>query len=414
MQPKKDKAEFREYLLDYSNAAIDSDVFKALFFYLSFILFDFYSSPENYPILWSIRIIVVSICLFLAFFNKHPIIKGNRRFFYLFCISLVMNSTVLMWSIRYPEALPANTGLPSAILVCCMVIFRLFSTDALLIGAIYLLSFCILLFSRDANAQTWKNYALDLGVAYGLGVIGTIVSTQSLYRSYIAEKLLLKETERADYLLVKTFPLDIAKELKDGHKSQARRLDNVSVMFCDIVNFTEASAKMPPENLVEFLNEVFSVFDHLADQHGCEKIKTVGDAYMAVCGAPSPRPDHARKIVELALAIKDASANLTLNGAPLKLRIGINTGPVVAGVIGKNRFAYDLWGDCVNVASRMEALCVPGEILVTESTKAQLDGQFAVKKITSLSVKGKGQMDAWQIISRNDGQNVKNQESDVA
>lgn len=414
MQQKTEKMEFREYLLEYTNASIDSDVYKAIAFYLSFMIFDFFGSPENYPTLWSIRITVASICGFLAFYNKHPIIHRNRRYFYIFCMILIMNSTVLMWSVRHPDELPANTGLPAAILVCCMAIFRMVTTDALLLGAIYFLSFCMLLVSRDANTLIWHNYALGLGVAYALGGIGAFVSEQSLFRSYMAEKLLRKETERADNLLEKTFPMDVAKELKYQQTSQSRRLDNVSVMFCDIVNFTEASTKMSPEVLVEFLNEVFSAFDQLASQHGCEKIKTIGDAYMAVCGAPSPNPDHAQRILELALAIKAAGANFKLNGAPLSLRIGINTGPVVAGVIGKNRFAYDLWGDCVNIASRMEALCTPGEILITESTKARLGNQFTMKKITSLNVKGKGQMDAWQILGRNDGQNVHKQESDVA
>ncbi len=398
MHQKKDKADFREYLLGYTNASIDSDVYKALAFYLSFMLLDFYGSSEDYPILWSIRIGVVSVCAFLAFFNKHPIIHQNRRFFYIFSMMLIMNSTVLIWSIRYPDTLPANTGVPSAILVCCMAIFRMVASDALMIGFIYCLSFCILLASRDATTQVWQNYAFGLGIAYTLGGIGAIVSEQNLYRSYMAEKLLRRETERADNLLIKTFPLEVAKELKDHQKSQARRFDTVSVMFCDIVNFTEASSNMPPEELVECLNGVFSAFDHLTEQHGCEKIKTIGDAYMAVCGAPTPRDDHAQRIVGLAMAIKAVAKDFYLNGSPLTLRIGINTGPIVAGVIGKNRFAYDLWGDSVNIASRMEALCTPGQILLTESTKSYLGDAYSLRKVTSLNVKGRGKMDAWQLV----------------
>jgi len=401
MHPKIDKTDFRTYLLEYSNDAIDSDVYKALAFYLSFMIFDFYGSPKTYPTLWTIRIIVVSICTFLAIFNKHPLIHQNRRLFYIFSIMLVMNSTVLIWSIRYPDTLPANTGLPAAILVCSMVIFRMLAIDALIIGFIYCLSFCILLISRESANHVWQNYALGLGVAYALGGIGAIVSEKNLYRSYKAEKLLRRETERADNLLIKTFPLEVAKELKDHQKSQARRFDNVSVMFCDIVNFTEASSNMPPEELVECLNGFFSAFDHLTEQHGCEKIKTIGDAYMAVCGAPTPRDDHAQRIVGLAMAIKAVAKDFYLNGSPLTLRIGINTGPIVAGVIGKNRFAYDLWGDTVNIASRMEALCKPGQILLTESTKSHLDDAFRLQKITALSVKGKGKMDAWQLVGYN-------------
>lgn len=198
----------------------------------------------------------------------------------------------------------------------------------------------------------------------------------------------------------KTFPQEVANELKINHVSKAQRFENVPVMFCDIVNFTEASANTPPEKLVAWLNDVFSAFDRLTYQFECEKIKTIGDAYMAVCGVPTPDVEHAQKIVKLALAINAESSKLSLNGSRLTLRMGVSSGSVVAGVIGERRFAYDLWGDTVNTASRMEAMASPGKILITETTKAHLGDTFKLEKVSGLMVKGKGKMDGWQVVER--------------
>jgi class 3 adenylate cyclase len=232
-------------------------------------------------------------------------------------------------------------------------------------------------------------------VGFAFGVAGAFSSERFGRRAFLAEKALQAETNRADNLLVKTFPFEVAKELKLNQNSPARQFNNVTVMFCDIVNFTEASVQMSPEQLLAFLNQTFSAFERITVDHGCEKIKTIGDSYMAVCGAPIPANNHAERIIRLALALHEAAANITLGDKPLLLRIGVNSGPVVAGVIGETRFAYDLWGDTVNTASRMESLSPVGAIRITESTKNEIGDAFTLQELPESPVKGKGIMKSW-------------------
>jgi guanylate cyclase len=168
----------------------------------------------------------------------------------------------------------------------------------------------------------------------------------------------------------------------------------VSVLFADIVGFTARSAVMAAEEVVTLLDEVFSAFDRLADAAGVEKIKTIGDAYMLVGGLPEPRPDHLAAVARTALAMRDEIARIAAHPGErwLAVRIGIDSGPVVAGVIGRRKFIYDLWGDTVNIASRMESLGPPGEIQVTERVAAALGPEFVVRPRGTIEVKGKGPM----------------------
>jgi class 3 adenylate cyclase len=161
------------------------------------------------------------------------------------------------------------------------------------------------------------------------------------------------------------------------------------VLFADIVGFTPFSAKMTPRDLVHLLNEVFSAFDALARRHGLEKIKTIGDAYMVVGGLPAPRTDHAAAVAAMALDMRDA---IGARGEGLVLRIGLHTGPVVAGVIGTSKFTYDLWGDTVNTASRMESHGVPGRIHVSDELRAALGEGWRLEERGVIEVKGKGPM----------------------
>lgn len=398
MLQKTEKTEFVQYIIDYTNKSITNDALKGIALYLAPMIFDFYSSPNNFIPIWGIRVSVALICLTFLFSMKRPIIMKHPRFFYMLGMALALTSITPIWSLSHPETLPTEATLISAPLILGMAIFRMLAVDALLLGAIYCGSFCLLMLSRNANADIWQSYSIGLGQGYVMGALIAYLSERDLYRSFLTDKLLRQETERADNLLIKTFPSEVAKELKEHHRSQPQRFDNVTVMFCDIVSFTSIASNMTPEDLVEWLNHVFSKFDQLTEDYGCEKIKTIGDAYMVVCGAPTPRIDHAQRIVRLATALHNISKEIFLQGSPLSIRIGINTGPVVAGVIGQKRFAYDLWGDCVNTASRMESLSEPGKTLLTESTKDQLDDSIELRQIKGINVKGKGQMDAWQVV----------------
>jgi guanylate cyclase len=179
----------------------------------------------------------------------------------------------------------------------------------------------------------------------------------------------LRAKAESDALLLNVLPRSIADRLKSGERVIADHYDEVTVLFADVVEFTPFAARETPARIVEVLNEVFGHFDTLAERHGLEKIKTIGDAYMVVAGAPEPRADHAAVIVDMALEmLAVASTTESSPGRPLQLRIGIASGPVVAGVIGHRKFSYDLWGHAVNLASRMESTGVPGAIQVAAST----------------------------------------------
>jgi class 3 adenylate cyclase len=206
-------------------------------------------------------------------------------------------------------------------------------------------------------------------------------------------RLLLAEQERSERLLLNVLPAPIAARLKQGDGVIADEFPEVTVLFADIVDFTVRSQQSTPEQVVQVLNDLFSAFDELARQRGLEKIKTIGDAYMVVGGLPEPRPDHAEAVAGMALAMREEVARRDdPGGRPLAVRIGIDTGPVVAGVIGRSRFSYDLWGDTVNTASRMESHGVTGCIQVTARTHDRLRDGFRFRRRGPIPVKGKGEI----------------------
>nr|WP_290439444.1 adenylate/guanylate cyclase domain-containing protein [Leptolyngbya sp. 'hensonii'] len=216
-----------------------------------------------------------------------------------------------------------------------------------------------------------------------------------------AEAALRSEQEKSERLLLNVLPRSIADQLKQNQGAIAHRFEEATILFADIVDFTKLAAHTPPTELVGLLNEIFSVFDHLAEQHGLEKIKTIGDAYMVVGGLPAPRPDHAAAIAEMALDMQQQINQFQVGESqPFSIRIGINTGPVVAGVIGLKKFIYDLWGDAVNVASRMESQGLTNSIQVTAATYDRLKDQYVLEERGPIQVKGKGEMTTYFLRGR--------------
>ncbi len=201
----------------------------------------------------------------------------------------------------------------------------------------------------------------------------------------------------SDSLLRNILPDAIADQLKSSGDTIAARIDECSIMFIDIVDFTPLSASMAPEDVVGLLDEVFSLFDDLVLERGLEKIKTIGDAYMVAAGVPEPRSDHAVVLCDLALAISESVADRSFRGQSVTFRTGINSGPVVAGVIGHHKFSYDLWGDAVNTASRMESQGSMGRIQITEATKTLVEENYRCEPAGTVDVKGKGPMPVWHL-----------------
>lgn len=217
-----------------------------------------------------------------------------------------------------------------------------------------------------------------------------------------AEKELLEiEKDKSERLLLNILPGVIAERLKRGERTIANGHPVVTVMFTDLVGFTAMSRRTPPTELVGILNGIFTTFDLIVEKHRLEKIKTIGDSYMLAGGIPLPRDDHAQAVADVAIEMIAALNRLNAaNGTDLKIRVGINTGPIVAGVIGKRKFTYDLWGDTVNLASRMESSGVPGVIHVSESTYEALKNDFVLEERGITHCKGIGDVTTYFLKER--------------
>jgi len=238
----------------------------------------------------------------------------------------------------------------------------------------------------------------------GLNIVaaGTIVFTLlALFAQQRHEALvaLRSAQERAENLLLDILPRSIAERLKSRPQTIADQFQTTSILFADVVDFTPRTEHLPPAEVVGMLDDLFCHFDTLAERHGLEKIKTIGDCYMVAAGVPNPRPDHARALALMALDMLEAvNSKDGVGHLGLELRVGINSGPVVAGVIGRKRFLYDLWGDAVNTASRMEAHGTPGRIQMTRSTYELLKDEFLCEPRGTVTVKGKGDMETWYLV----------------
>ncbi len=255
--------------------------------------------------------------------------------------------------------------------------------------------------------EPWKVRAL-----FAFNVSGTLTALiwMMYWFSSVTERgeaRLEREHQRAEQLLLNILPAPIAARLKRDPRTIADSFDTATVLFADIVGFTGLASRLPSAQVVAFLNDLFSGFDRLAEKHGLEKIKTIGDAYMAVGGVPTPgrgpretTAGVAEMAIDMIAFVKDYAAR---TGRPLDIRVGLHTGPLVAGVIGMKKFAYDLWGETVNTASRMESHGAPGRIQVSEATRAILDDRYDFESRGAVSVKGMGEVRTFFLVKRRAG-----------
>ena len=248
---------------------------------------------------------------------------------------------------------------------------------------------------------TSKTETADIVQGFELGAVDYVAKPFHAHEllarvnTHLTMDRLRRENER---LLLSILPESVADRLKSGDERIADRFEEVTVLFADIVGFTELAAAMPAHLLVELLNDLFTRFDLAAQKLGIEKIKTIGDAYMAVCGLPEPCADHTERMMTMALRLMEIAREFSENrDTPVRLRIGINSGPVVAGVVGRTKFIYDLWGDAVNLASRMESHGLPDTIQVTRSVIEKLQGRYPFEPRGTIEVKGKGAIETWTL-----------------
>jgi adenylate cyclase len=226
--------------------------------------------------------------------------------------------------------------------------------------------------------------------------VGSLVFMMVFY--FVGQKNLFQQ--KSETLLLNILPKEIAAILKNESRTIADHYDEASVLFADMVGFTPLSAQLPPVEMVELLNEVFSFFDSLLDKYDVEKIRTIGDSYMVASGVPRGRINHAQPLVRMALEMRDYISTHTFrNGQCVSFRIGINSGSMIGGVIGRRKFVYDVWGDAVNIASRMESHGLGGAVQITQTTYELIKEEFVCEPRGTVNVKGKGEMEVWLVKS---------------
>ncbi len=231
---------------------------------------------------------------------------------------------------------------------------------------------------------------------------GNVLYSNAVWRDITAlkeaERELAREKEKSEKLLLNVLPEPIARRLRDGEEGPiADGFEEVSVLFADVVGFTPLSARLDARTTVVMLNEIFTAFDEICQRHGVEKVRTIGDGYMVIAGAPEPRVDHAEVLGRVALEIAEL---MTDRDDELRIRIGLNSGPAVAGVVGTTKFHYDVWGDAVNVAARMESTGEPSRIQIAEGTHRHLQACFTCEARGEIEIKGKGKMPTWWLVGR--------------
>lgn len=333
-----------------------------------------------------------STALFIA--NKKFDSYATRQIFLMLCLPVAMQyalggygpaSAVILWSLLAPLMAFLFHGARRAL--PWTVAFVVLASLSAVLGV-----------ARIPAPAATPEHVQEFFFAMNAVMVAVIVCITVRYFALRLEA----EQARSEALLLNVLPAPIAERLKAGEEAIADTMPEVSVLFADIVGFTRLTTHVAPTDMVQMLNRIFSRFDALATRHGMEKIKTIGDGYHVVAGLPCERPDHAQAAAEMALDMQDAVRALAEeSGMPLCLRIGIDSGgPVIAGVIGTQKYAYEVWGDVVNTASRMESRGAPNAIQVTEATRALLADAYEFDERGSIEVKGKGRMQTYFLTGR--------------
>ena len=392
-------------LLAWSRTSLTLMGFGFIVFGLFGIL-DLYAMPRTHAIAWWLRAAVEPMAVFLFWASFKP--WGRRHMHWLINLwMLAMNAAILVMIAVAQESELAFTFYPVGlmlVLVCGYV-----ASAHLWYGSVqgwlavigYLLVGIFEQRMLVGNMDLLKFFTLNFFLL-GMNLIGMILgyAAERTNRLAFLQRLLIEQQRReADRLLLNVLPDSVAERLKRG-EAVADQFDLAGILFADIQGFTPYSADKRPDEVVRILNCIFSAFDSLTEKHALEKIKTIGDAYMVVSGLPEPRPDHLDALAHMALDMHAVMDQYRREGlCDFRLRIGMHAGPVVAGIIGLKKFSYDLWGDTVNVASRMESCGIAGEIQVTEEVYRLLQHKYLFQPRGLIEVKGKGQMPVYLLKS---------------
>lgn len=379
---------------------------------LSFAVMVLVTQPGNWRIAL-INFVAAVIFAVIPFMHRYGVVVAQ--------LTLIVTSYVVL------SVLTLNVGTGSGL----QFYFLVAATVAVLVlGIEHVVLACVLVAIGAAIVITLQfSVPNDTGLqppwALPVGFITSVVSAcvmavatvwYALREIERAEQAMEQEYDRSESLLANILPASIATRLKNPATTIiADKYDDASVLFADIAGYTERASQSTPADLVDFLNRLYTEFDRLVDRHGLEKVKTSGDCYIVVSGVPEPRPDHLEALACLALNMSDAIAGLRDQvGQAVPVRIGIGVGPVVAGVVGTRRFFYDVWGDAVNVAARMESTGVQGRIQVPQAVYERLEETFVFEPRGNVEIKGKGVMPTWFLLAEREAPAVMAQEPAVS
>lgn len=389
------EAEFRAELAERSRRPTRWTFVLVMVVYALWAFIDFRFFPEHLTLMLSTRVVVLSITGTAVWLTFRPLYARARNWIIAVIAWTTVVGLLVMTAISPREVVaPFYTGIGVSIFGTG-TLFLLRAKPVAVITATILAGYLAAAIAIGVPEDVLVMSSFFLTTAVILGLLAAFTIEGFARRSFLDRHALEDERARSERLLLNVLPASVAERLKRDPAPIADRHPEASVLFADIADFTTLSSSLEPEELVRLLNEIFTEFDHVVARFGLEKIKTIGDAYMAVAGVPVPVPDHLERVANAAIAMRDVIAQRKSEGVPLRVRIGIDTGPVVAGVIGEAKFIYDLWGDPVTTASRMESHGVAGAIQVTARVYERLQRRYAFRSRGEIDVKGKGRMSAW-------------------
>ncbi len=407
--PREDERLFQVFYSKTSLVFSRATLLVAIVGYIVFGLADFWSLPVTYPKAWFIRYALIcpvyTVVWALSFRVKWskliPKLAGMTHLFGAVGLMVIM-------AIALPSEVAHRMYFLGLVFLILAVHFsRLRFGYATFLGWTMMFVYTLLVVSKAVVLQSSTETIFLIGNLFYLSfmnVAGMFVSYMleaSARIEFLQRQALAYEKQRSESLLFSILPRKIAKRLTQNRGTIAQEYPIASILFADIANFTPLSEKLTPTELITLLNELFSEFDRLVEHHGVEKIKTIGDCYMVASGVPNPRIDHAQAIASLAIDLVRYMNNFAQKYRyPINLRIGIHSGGVVAGVIGQQKLMYDLWGDTVNTASRMESHGEVGKIQISRATYDLLGNEFICESQGEIDVKGKGKLETWHLIAK--------------
>jgi class 3 adenylate cyclase len=407
--PKDIEEQFQEDYYKNTRSSTRIALILGLFLYSLFGVLDIYAVPISRDVVWFIRYAIVApIIIFVLIASYAGLFQKHTQTLLSIVIAVSGLGIVAMIAVTRETELGNRFYFTGLILISMWAygLLRLRFWYAVLVNLVILVGyeFASIAVKHLLGSETGiVLFTMHNFFFLGANVIGIFTSyTLERYsrREFLQKYTFQEQRDQSDKLLFSILPERIAEKLKQGRETIAEEFSSASVLFADIVNFTPLSARFEPREVVDMLNELFSGFDQLVDKYSVEKIQVAGDGYMLAAGVPTPRKNHALILADLALEMMDyVKRHKFLGGRhPIEIRIGLNSGPLIGGVIGRKKFVYALWGDMVNTASRMESHGASGKIQITRATYELIRDHFECEYIGEIDVKGKGKLEAWHLL----------------